>query len=238
MLHRHLLMLLLVCVSAPLGARVLYISSGFTPPLSDLFAAVLAEVDRRADSIEIVFQPMQAERSIKLVQEGVNDGDCCRVPAVFENDERLLFVEPSFASINWNAFVADERIRIDSFEDLAKHTVGVVSGWKLAVNKVREIAPQHYHILDTPEQMFRMLQLKRLDVGVIGYLSGLYILNSLGIEGIHALQPPLAVTPLYLVLAKKQSDLVPEISALLTQMERDGSIAEIQKKLEREFRGY
>ena len=34
------------------------------------------------------------------------------------------------------------------------------------MNKVREIAPQHYHILDTPEQMFRMLQLKRLDVGL------------------------------------------------------------------------
>jgi len=225
----------LLSTSAPLQARALYISSGFTPPLSDLFERVLAEVDRRLDSVEIEFQPMQAERSVKLVQAGINDGDCCRVPEVFKDDERLIFVSPSFVSIRWNAFSRDKNIAISSFEDLKYYSVGVVSGWKLAVNKIRDIAPEHYQILDTPEQMFRMIQLQRLDVGVINYLNGLYALNNLNIEDIHAIQPPLANTPLHLMLSSKHRDLVPEIAAVLEQMEQQGTIAEIYTKFEKDF---
>lgn len=228
----------LLCISIQIKARDLYISSGFTPPLSDLFQLILAEVDRRLDSVEITFQPMQAERSIKLVQAGINDGDCCRVPAIFRGDERLVFVNPSFAEIRWNAFTKDKDIAINSFEDLKPYAVGVVSGWKLAVNQVRMISPEHYHILDTPEQMFKMIQLQRLDVGVIGYLSGLHVLKDLKISDLSAIQPPLATTPLHLTLSGKHRDIVPEIEAVLKDMQQDGTIAKIQQLVEKDFLGH
>lgn len=233
----HLVLLVLPLISSPLQARELYISSGFTPPLTNLFERVLTELDRRLDSIEIIFKPMEGERSVKLVQAGFNDGDCCRVPAVFQSDERLIFVKPSFASIRWNAFVRNKNITISSFEELKPHAVGAVIGWKLAVNKIRKVAPEDYQILDTPEQMFRMLSKQRIDVGVIGYLSGLNVISELNLTNISAIQPPLAITPLHLMLSAKHRDIVPEIEAVLETMVRDGAIARIQESFEVDLLG-
>lgn len=230
-------MIISASISMPSQARELYISSGFTPPLTYLFERVLTELDRRLDSVDLIFKPMEAERSVKLVQAGINDGDCCRVPAVFEDDELLVFVPTSFASIRWNVFARDQSLTIRSFEDLKPHVVGTVAGWKLAVNKIRQISPEHYQILDTPEQMFQMISRQRLDVGVIGYLNGLNELAKLNIKDIYALQPPLAETPLHIMLAAKNSDLVPEIDVVLQQMIQDGTIARIQKSLEMEYLG-
>jgi len=236
---RILLLVLLISVSlsTPSQARELYISSGFTPPLTHLFERVLIELDQRLDSIEIIFKPMEAERSVKMVQDGINDGDCCRVPAVFTGDERLLFVNPSFASIHWNVFARDKNIAIRSFSDLKPHAVGAVAGWKLAVNKIRQISPQHYQILDRPEQMFKMISQQRLDVGVIGYLNGLDVLENLNIDNVYAVQPPLASTPLHLMLSEKHRDILPEIEAVLQNMMQDGTIARIQKSIEMDYLG-
>lgn len=227
--------LISLSVCMPLQARELYISSGFTPPLTNLFELVLTELDKRLDSVEITFKPMAAGRSVKLVQEGTNDGDCCRVPAVFKNDDKVVFVNQSFASIHWNAFAWNEKLKINSFTDLKPHVVGAVSGWKLAVNKIRKIAPDEYQILDTPEQMFMMLSQRRLDVGVIGYLNGLNTMAALDIRDVSAINPPLAITPLYLMLAKKHQDLIPEIDAALAEMKQDGTIARFQESVEMEF---
>lgn len=234
---KGLLLTVLISLSIPLQlqARELYISSGFAPPLTNLFELVLAELDNRLESVDITFKPMAAERSVRLVQEGTNDGDCCRVPAVFKDDDSVVFVQESFASIRWNAFAWNKKLKINSFNDLQPHAVGAVSGWKLAVNKIRKIAPQDYQILDTPEQMFMMLSRRRLDVGVIGYLNGLNAMADLEITDVHALQPPLASTPLYFMLAKKNRDLVPQIEAALVEMKRDGTIARFQESVEMDF---
>lgn len=210
----------------------LHITTGFTPPVSDFYNSVLKEADKRLPDLSISFEVLPAERSLILSNQGINDGDCCRIPSVVLDEyKNLVAIDVSFFSARFSAFSKNKKTPINSFADLKPFSVGTVEGWKIAVIKVKETRPAQVHILTTPDQLFQMLDKDRLDYGVVGYLSGLESISRLKLDTIHAIEPPLIEKPLYLILHNKHNDLIPVFNQVLNEMENDGTISRLYNEL-------
>jgi len=218
--------------SSCLAETLLHISSGFTPPVSDFYRSVLTEAAKRMNEVSITLETLPAERSLALANQGVNDGECCRIPSVtIHQYENLIPIDISFYSARFSAFSKHKNTAINSFDDLKPFSVGTVKGWKIAVIKVKEAKPREVHIVTTPDQLLQMIQQDRVDYGVVGYLSGLQSIVNVQATSVHAIEPPLIEKPLYLLLHKKHSSLIPLFNKTLSDMLADGSIDKIYKQL-------
>lgn len=126
-----------------IAATHLHITTGFTSPVSDFYNRVLTEADKRSDIISISFEVIPAERSLILVNQGINDAECCRIPGVVTREyKNLIAINVSFFSARFSAFGKNNSTHIKNFEDLKPFSVGTVEGWKIAVIKVKETVPQ------------------------------------------------------------------------------------------------
>lgn len=209
-----------------------HFSTGFTPPVSTFFNTVLRKMDQRLQDISISFEALPAERSLSLSDQGINDGECCRIPmAIKARYKNLIPINESFMSVRFSAFEKKHHTAIKSFSDLKPYTVGTVKGWKLAVKKLEEFKPVETHIVTTPDQLFKMLDQGRIDYGVMGYLSGLKSISKLKLKNIKAISPPLAQKPLYLMLNKKHKNLIPAFNKVVADMKKDGTIQRLYNEL-------
>lgn len=209
----------------------LHITTGFTSPVSDFYSDVLKEADKRLTEISITFEVLPAERSLVLVNQGINDAECCRIPAVVARQyKNLVPVNQSFFSARFSAFKNQNNAVIKTWDDLKPFSVGSVEGWKIAVLKVKEVKPAEVHIVTTPEQLFKMLDHNRIDFGVVGYLSGLKSITDLKLKNITAIEPPLIEKPLFLMLSKKHKSLTPIFNKVFLEMKNDGTIDKFYKK--------
>lgn len=205
----------------------LVIDSAFTPPVSTIFRDVLAEVGRRINR-KIIMQEMPGERALMLAETGIDDGDCCRIPqAVLRDYPELVTVPESVFQVRFVAFTRDPRIHIRRWNDLKPYSVGTVTGWKILVNNIGRVQPAYSVALDTPEAMFKMLAMGRIDVATYGYLSGEDVIGTLGLTDIHAQSPPLAIRDLYLMLNKRHRNLVDDTVRALAAMKQDGTLQRI-----------
>jgi len=210
----------------------LHITTGFTSPVSDFYSSVLVEADRRMSDVSISFEVLPAERSLVLVDEGVNDAECCRAPEVLIKEyKNLIPIDVSFFSVRFSVFSKNKDISIKNFENLKPYSIGTVKGWKLAVIKLKEVEPAETHVVTTPAQLFKMLDQDRVDYGVVGYLSGLKVISQFKFDSIHAIQPPLIEKPLFLILNKKHKNLIPRFNQVFNEMKTDGTINRIYNEL-------
>ena len=77
--------------------------------------------------------------------------------------------------------------------------------------------------VDTPEQMFKMLELGRIDLALYTLADGEAYTRTHGLQSIAALEPALKSVDLYLYLNKKHAALVPKIAATIRDMKADGT---------------
>ena len=226
-LNRTAVVLVSLLLSATCGAdpRPFTVNTGFTPPVSTIFEKIVGEAFRRL-SIEVDFQEVSAERSLILVNEGTDDAECCRIPqVVLKQYKDLVTVPESVFEVRFSAFATSPDVTIETWGDLKPYSVGTVTGWKILVNNIQRIAPREYYELSDPAAMFRMLDKGRLEVATLGHLSGIKVVDELGLQDIvRPLQPPLAARELYLMLNKRHADLVPQLTRTLQAMKADGTI--------------
>jgi len=210
----------------------LHISTGFTPPVSDFYRSVLGEADKRMKDVAIKFEALPAERSLVLANQGINDGECCRIPAVVTKEyTQLSPVNISFFTARFSAFSKHKKPDIKQFSDLKPFSVGTVKGWKIAVININKVQPQEIHIVTTPEQLIEMINQDRLDYGVVGYLSGLQSISNVQANNVYAIEPPLAQKDLYLLLHRKHKGLIPIFNKTLKKMTEDGTVDQLYNNL-------
>ena len=210
----------------------LHISTGFTSPVSDFYRSVLSEADNRMSNVSIKFEELPAERSLVLANKGINDGECCRIPAVITKEYTNLYpIGISFFTARFSAFSQHNKTDIKSFDDLKPFSVGTVKGWKIAVININKVQPQEIHIVTTPEQLIEMIKQNRIDYGVVGYLSGLQSISSTQASNVRAIEPPLIEKELYLLLHKKHKHLISDFDDTFESMKKDGTIDRIYNKL-------
>lgn len=228
-----LLWLALVGSAAVAAApQPLSVNTGFTPPVSTIFEQVLREAFGRI-AMRVDFQEVSAERSLILVNDGVDDAECCRIPQVVLGEyPNLIAVPESVFEVRFSAFTTHPDVRIDHWEDLRPYSVGTVTGWKILVNNIQRVAPREYYVLDDPLAMFRMLDKGRIEIATLGYLSGLKVIRELGLEDmVLPLEPPLATRELYLMLNKRHAALAPRLAGALAEMKADGTMDAIVRRV-------
>ncbi len=225
--------LLLGALTSLCQAKIrLHITTGFTPPVADFYRKVFTEMDKRLPDISISFEALPAERALILVNQGINDGECCRVPTALKHKyKNLIPVDVSFSSIQFSAFTKKQNKPVHSFQALKPFSVGTIEGWKVAINKIKAINPAQLYIVSTPKQLFQMLDQGRINYGVFGHLSGLKSIAELNLHDIRVIEPPLVAKPIYLMLNSKHSDLIPAFNAVIKQMMDDGTINRLHQQL-------
>lgn len=69
-------------------------------------------------------------------------------------------------------------------------------------------APQFVSV-DDAAQLFRLLDLNRIEVALYARWMGEALIRQQGIQGVHALEPPLATRAMFIYLHKRHAALVP-----------------------------
>lgn len=199
------------------------INTGFSPPVSTYFEKVLKEAGRRHGfAIELV--EVSAERSLLLVESGEADAECCRIHQVInKNYPTLIDVPSSFYKMSWSAFVKDQNIQVNKWEDLANYSAAAVTGYKLGVNKVKQYSPTPY-VVTSHESLFGMLSRGRIDVAITSKMTGLKALKTLKLDQeIQLQEPPLVQIGLTLQLHPRHADKVDFFAKIFDEMVRDGT---------------
>lgn len=223
-LQRWLTLLGLILASGLAWSDTYAINTGFKPPVSDIYRKVITEAFTRIGA-QVDFREISAERSITLANDGVDDGDCCRVVEIDRFYPNLVRVPVMVLQVDFVAFVKDSSgIELRDWSSLAPYEVGVVSGWKLLEKGLADHPPRQLYTLDTPESLFGMLRRDRIQVATIGRLVGYKKLRDMEMRGIRVAEPPLASRPLYLFLHQKHQVLVPQLEAALAAMDKDGTL--------------
>ncbi|BBO72067.1 hypothetical protein DSCA_59970 [Desulfosarcina alkanivorans] len=84
--------------------------------------------------------------------------------------------------------------------------------------------------VNSNESLFKILGARRVDIIVITRVNGLEVMQQLKIPGIRPLEPPIESYPLYHYRHKKNRHLMPEITAALEEMEKEGLIKKIRAR--------
>lgn len=208
----------------------LHISCGFRAPQTTFYQAVISEALSRIN-LKLKFHELPAERSIQMVNAGVMDGECSRVPKAVANYKNLIKVPEKIWDIKFTSFVMSDSIKIKAWQDLKPYHVATVAGFKMAENIIPNINPKSFIVLPNVSALFKMLEAGRIDVAVLTELTGKTKLKELNIRGVYIQKPPLAAVPLYLMLYKKHAALVDPLRKIFSEMKEEGVWQDIYNKV-------
>ncbi|TAK72668.1 MAG: transporter substrate-binding domain-containing protein [Betaproteobacteria bacterium] len=204
--------------------RVLVLNEANAPPYTNpdrtgFFDVVATEAFRRAH-LELRLQKLPAERALLLSNSGISAGELNRLAGVEAQYPNLVRVPEKLGDWYFAAFSKDASVpgRIDAIRG---RTVGLIRGWKiyeLALAGAKDVIA-----VDDPEQLFRMLQLGRIDVALYERSMGLALIKERGIQGVLVIEPALFVRETFIYLHRSYAGELPALTAALRAMKGDGS---------------
>lgn len=169
-----------------------------------------------------------AERSIRLANDGIVDGDCMRIDSIEQLYPNLVQVPEAIFHVKFTAFVRKGFTLQPEWDGLKPHHVGALYGWKLIEMRVKAVEPKSFVRVDKAESLFQMLQLGRIDVAALNTLDGVRKLKEMKLSEIVPVKPPLASVPLYFCLHKSHTDLVEPLTDVFRSMKEDGTWQRIE----------
>ncbi len=211
--------------------RKLVLNTAFSSPITSLDKTGFLDLLYRElfNRLNIAFeiQSIPAERALTNVNEGIDDGDVCRVPDLAKVYTNMVRTTEPVMQYNIVVFSRDKQFRVDGPESLKPYIVGIVTGWKHIERDTAQLRSRI--MLDSAEQLFQMLDQGRVDVAVIERVVGMDMVQKLQISGINILSPPLLTGDWYLYLHKRHADMIPLIDGELSRMKTDGSFDRIKR---------
>lgn len=196
------------------------------PEQTGMLDLIVKEAFRRIGiEAEIVFTP--TERSLADVDAGLLDAELNRIEGMGKNYPNLLRVPEPNMVMDFVAF-SKKDYKIKGWESIRDLYIGLVRGWKI----LEENTDGFPHVVSVPTEteLFKMLDMGRLDIALYSKLTGYEQLHLRGLEGIGHLEPPLASRSMYLYLHKRHSDLVKPLAEALRGMKADGTYARIVRE--------
>ncbi|MBF0309152.1 MAG: transporter substrate-binding domain-containing protein [Magnetococcales bacterium] len=203
-----------------------------TPERSGLLDQFYQELFSRL-GVFVDIQYLPAERSLINANQGIDDGDVCRIAGMEKSYPNLVRVPERVMSYEHVIFSRSAGIHVRLPEDLKPYDVGVVKGWKIIEWNT---TPAHsVTLVDSGEQLFAMLNQGRIDLAIIERLSGLMLIREMGYSGIQVLEPPFLSGDWYLYLHRRHSHLVPILAEEIRRMKADGSYQRIFEAAKERF---
>ena len=196
-----------------------------TPERTGFEDRVAIEVYRRLGyRVTIVDAP--AQRALVNIDTGIDDDSIARNPGMSKKFPNLVQFSEKVLDREYVAFTKTVEFEPGGWASLAPYHVGIVIGWKILENNIREA--KLLTRVGTGAQLFQMLDQGRVDVAVFNRWGGYQLIKDLAIDGIRALEPALARREVFFYVNAKHADLAVKGSAALRNMKADGTYAEIQ----------
>lgn len=222
-------LLLVVSCSVHSEGGVLHVNTQIFPPyttedhqgVEDLLAT---EIFTRL-GYKVVITPVHAERGLINLDQGIDDVILSRIPGLEKQYANIVQQQEPAVTWRFVAFTKTPGVRIRHWDELANYHVALVTGWKIFEQNVTRY--KTLTKVSNADQLFRMLDLGRVDVAVYAERPGYRLLEKMHIQGIYAVQPPLSITEKYFYLNKRHAELVPRADAVLRQIKRDGTYQRI-----------
>ncbi|UTY60418.1 ABC transporter substrate-binding protein [Massilia sp. erpn] len=198
-----------------------------TDPATDIAEQVLREAYRRLSmSLDVVRLP--AERALVSANDGMMDGELYRKVGIERDYPNLMIVPVPLLTYEIVIFTLGTSFVVSGWESLRPFTIGFIRGIKIVEQNTQGM---HIEPVATMMQALQKMTMGRTDVVVGNRVSGLAMAKTLKLADIRVLQPPLATFPVFHYLHKKHEALIPKLSAVLQQMQKDKVIERIQKTI-------
>ena len=198
----------------------------------EVASQLIRDIYSRAGLVASI-NPVPGKRSAVLVQNEEMDGEVGRIPLYGTQHPALVRVDPAFYSLTTGVFVkAGFRTQIRSPADLANFRVGIVRGITHAEHAVADL--KNVVLLSKYEQLYQMIALGRIDVGIDTGLSGDAVIRRLGLEGQVVHQGDIARLELHNFLGPGHADLAPRIGRVIQAMRDSGELEALTRKYEKQ----
>ena len=224
----------LLVLQAANAARVLTINTTGKSPLNNTQqTGFMDEISREAFKrigYQIKTIQLPAERGLKNVNAGIEDGEMSRIAGLSKTYPNLIQVPEKIMDWEFVVFSIAPISLDNGWSDLDNKTVSFLNGWKILERNI----PKTAYILkvQNAEQLFSLLRKNRTDYVIYEQWSGLLIVsNSDNLSDVKLRQPSLAKKEMFIYLHKKHAALVPQLASALKQMKKDGTYSNIFNKI-------
>lgn len=165
-----------------------------------------------------------AERAFIQSSSGEVDGEVERIIGIDDRYPNLVRVPVPVGFFTGSVFTKGIKFPVTGWDSLKPYKIAVVKGIQFSDSPT---ARMNRIMVSEHSQLFRMLDLERVDAAVTGTLTGLVTLQKTGIKNIEVLHPPISNFPLYHYLHKKNAQVIPELTIILEKMTEEGRIQAI-----------
>jgi polar amino acid transport system substrate-binding protein len=187
---------------------------------------VAGEAFRRAGA-ELRLVKLPAERGLLNANAGVEDGDLTRIAGLEKQYPNLLRVPEKLMDWEFAAFSNNAAI-VPKWPVLQRHAVGYIKGWKIYEQHLA--AAERVVTADDPTQLFRLLELNRIEVALYERWLGLALARQLGLKKVQPLTPSLATREMYIYLHRRHAVVVPKLAEALRAVKREGLYARLYRE--------
>ncbi|MES2049466.1 MAG: transporter substrate-binding domain-containing protein [Pseudomonadota bacterium] len=196
-----------------------------TDPATTIAERVVQEAYRRL-GMKMVLSKVPGERSLFSVDHGQADGELYRKLGMERDYPNLRIVPVPLLTYEIVVFTMGTGFVINGWESLRPFTIGFVKGIKIIEQNTQDMKLEP---TATMRQAFLKMTLRRSDIVVANRSSGLAVLKEMKLPDVKIMEPPLATFPVFHYLHKKHEELVPKLTKVLQQMQKDKTIENIQK---------
>ena len=196
-----------------------------------LLDLLLTDAFQRCCNLDVSISTLPAERSLKVANQGLMDGELPRVTNIGGPNRtypNLIQVHVSVLPVAWVTFTKNPDNMVREWHALEPYHVAIVKGWKHPERKVKKY--RSLTKLENERLLFRFLAKERVDVAILDRLVGLTAIHQLGLKDIYGAKAATFETPKdewFLYMHKKHADLVPKLAKTLHEMKKDGSYAKL-----------
>lgn len=194
-------------------------------PATSVAERVLTEAYRRL-GLRLQVHKLPGERSLRSANSGDMDGELYRKLGMEREYPNLLIVPVPLLTYEIVIFTLGTSFPVHGWESLRPYTVGFVKSIKIAEQNTQGMRVE---VASTLRQAFLKMSMGRSDVVVANRASGVAVLQELNLHDVKVLTPPLATFPVFHYLHKKHAALVPRLTSVLQQMQRDKTLESLQK---------
>jgi len=178
--------------------------------------------------IKIALVPVPAKRSLKLANRGDGfDGELFRISGVEKTYRNLIPIKVPLHESNWMVYSQDKSIKINGWESLKPYKIGIRRG---VVTTERGTQGMNIEVVNTNEQLFKLLQKKRIDVAILSSGNGQKLLRKSVYSNIYQLKTPVHKVNVYHYIHNKNKHLVPKLTQIMKQFKKEGVIAKIREE--------
>lgn len=191
----------------------------YTTPARNGFLDVIVGEALRRLGYELRLVKLPPERGLINANAGIEDGDLTRIAGIEKLYPNLVRVPEKVMDWEFAAFSKDASIP-SNWLGLRPRSVGHIKGWKIYEQNFA--GAERVSTADDPYQLFRLLDLNRIEVALYERWIGLAFLKQQGLKGIQPLAPMLATREMFIYLHQRHAALAPKLADSLRAMKREG----------------